>query len=64
VNERAPKRNGRPPLDPRDPSVAVTFRVPSLQYDRLYERARRERSNVADVIRRQLQRGADADDDD
>ena len=56
-----PRRPGRPPLDPHDPSVPVAVRLPSRQYDDLLQRAQRERSTVADLIRRSLQ---PRDDDD
>lgn len=57
-----PKRPGRPPLDDHNPSVQVSFRLPTPDYDHLIQRASRERVTVADVIRRAV-RDADRDDD-
>jgi hypothetical protein len=54
---RKVKRTGRPRVgdDDEDDSVPVCVRLPSSQYDRLYEQARRDRaSGVPEVIRRQL----------
>lgn len=59
-----PKRNGRPPLDDHDPSVAVTFRLPSRQYDELVHRANRDRVSVADAVRRAVSRVTRDHDDD
>jgi hypothetical protein len=53
-----PKRPGRPPLDDRYPSVNVSVRLPTPQYDSLIQLAHRERVSISDVIRRKL------DDDD
>jgi hypothetical protein len=52
-----PKKTGRPPLDPNDPSVRVCFRMPGQQYDALYRRAQQQRTTVGTVIRRSLKRG-------
>jgi hypothetical protein len=49
-----PKRQGRPPLDKEDPSVSVNVRVPGKLYDRMYERAQRERVTIPELIRRNL----------
>ena len=57
-----PRKNGRPPLAPNDPSVNVHFRLPGSSYDDLYQRAQRERTTIGDVIRRSLRRD-DNDDD-
>jgi hypothetical protein len=57
-----PKR-GRPPLDSRQPSVPVTVRVPTSQYDEFFQRAQRDRTNVSTVIRRQLSAADDESDD-
>jgi hypothetical protein len=51
MNER---RRGRPPLDDADRSVPVHVKMPSRQYDDLYERAQRDRVSVPEVIRRAL----------
>jgi hypothetical protein len=50
----ARRRPGRPPLDRDDPSVAVTFRLPSRRVDLLCQRADRERISVPELIRRGL----------
>jgi hypothetical protein len=47
-------RSGRPPLDRRDPSVPICVKVPSRQYDRLYQRAQRARVSIPEVVRRDL----------
>jgi hypothetical protein len=57
-----PRKPGRPPLDPNDPSVRVCFRLPGRQYDDLYHRAQRERTDVGTIIRRRL-RDDDSDTD-
>jgi hypothetical protein len=49
-----PRRPGRPPLDPDDPSVPVHVKLPSKQYDLLYERARQERTTIPELVRRAL----------
>jgi hypothetical protein len=46
-----PRRRGRPPLDPNDPSVSVTVRFPGAQYDELYAQARAARTSIPRVIR-------------
>jgi hypothetical protein len=57
-----PRKPGRPPLDDRDPSVNVSIKMPSRQYDALFEQAQRERVSLPEVIRRRLRRD-DEDDD-
>jgi len=52
------KREGRPPLDPDDPSVQVHFRLPGKEYDRLYHEAKAARLELSDYLRRTLRRGA------
>jgi hypothetical protein len=47
-------RPGRPPLDPNDPSVRVTLKIPSRHYDALYARASGARTSVPEMIRRML----------
>lgn len=47
---------GRPPVEPGDPSVDVHVRLPSKTYDDAYDRARRERLTVPEVLRRALRR--------
>jgi len=46
---------GRPPLDDDDASVDVHVRMPSKQYDQAFDRARRERVSVPELLRRALQ---------
>ena len=57
----APKKPGRKPLDPRDPSVPVCFKIPGRQYDALYQRAQEQRTSIGAVIRRSLRRDDDDD---
>jgi hypothetical protein len=52
----APRRPGRPPIDPNDPSVKVSISLPSRQYDAFCERARREGVGVPAIIRRELEK--------
>jgi hypothetical protein len=62
MKDSPPRRNGRPPIDANDrTSIPVSFRLPSRQFDRLYQRAQRARSTPADVIRRALSRPDDDD---
>jgi predicted HicB family RNase H-like nuclease len=42
---------GRPPLAPNDPSVRMTVRVPSTQFDATYAAARDARQSVAEFVR-------------
>jgi hypothetical protein len=49
-----PPKRGRPPLDVSDPSVTVLVRLPSKQYDAMFDQARRQRLTVPEVIRRRL----------
>lgn len=50
---------GRPPLDDEDDSTGVYVRMPTRQYDQLYERVQRERlSSVPELIRRELRHPA------
>ena len=48
--------NGRPALDPQDPSTRVCLSLPSKSYDDLYTRARHARVTVPEFIRRTLAR--------
>jgi len=50
----SPKRRGRPRLDPSDPSVQCSLRLPSKRYDALYRAASRDRMTVPDYIRQTL----------
>jgi hypothetical protein len=43
---------GRPPLDDDDESVSVSTRMPSRQFNDLYERAQGARVSVAEQLRR------------
>lgn len=45
------KRPGRPPLAAADPSIHVGLRLPTKQYDALYQRATAARMNVSEFIR-------------
>lgn len=47
---------GRKPLDPTDPSVSVTFRLPSKQYRALCACAKDADLAVPDLIRRAILR--------
>ena len=51
------KRAGRPPLDPDDPSVSVTVRLPSKQFDATQKQADEAQMTLADWIRKMLARG-------
>jgi hypothetical protein len=48
------RQPGRPPLEEHDESVKVCVTLPSKKYDDLYERARKERTSVPEIIRRKL----------
>jgi hypothetical protein len=48
------RRPGRPPLDVRDPSITVGFRVPTKKYDEFYAHARAARMSVSEYLRDQL----------
>jgi hypothetical protein len=48
------RRRGRPPLDDDDESTSVHLRLPAKKYDELCERARIQRVNVPELIRREL----------
>ena len=45
---------GRPPLDDDDESVPVSTRMPSRQYDEMWQRARDARVTIAEQIRRDV----------
>jgi hypothetical protein len=49
-----PNPPGRPPLDPRYPSVVVSLAIPSNRFDALCRRAALERLSVPEIIRRDL----------
>jgi hypothetical protein len=49
-----PRRPGRPAIADDDSSTSVHVRLPSRQYDDLYQRAQQERINVPDLIRQSL----------
>jgi hypothetical protein len=61
VRVSEPRRRGRKPLDPTDPSVFVGVSLPSKQYAELLDRAEREQVSVPEIIRRDL-RGTFDDD--
>jgi hypothetical protein len=50
------RRNGRPPLDPADPSVQVCVKVPAKHYDALYRTASAGRVSVPELFRRAIHR--------
>jgi hypothetical protein len=60
-DDRNPR--GRPPLARGDPSVAVTFKLPASDYDRLERLARDARVNLPELIRRRLAADDDEGDD-
>lgn len=47
---------GRPPIDPRDPSVHVHVSLPSQTYDRVWRLAKAHDLTVPEVMRRALRR--------
>lgn len=47
-------RPGRPPLDPTDRSVVVSFVLPSRAFERICRRAHVEQLSVSEIIRRVL----------
>jgi hypothetical protein len=49
---------GRPPLDHDDPSVPVSLRMPSKQFEDVCERAKADRMTMAEWIRHMLRSGA------
>ncbi len=50
------KRPGRPPLDDDDPSVKVSFSLPSKKFDAICAKATRDQISVPEAIRRALTR--------
>jgi len=48
---------GRRPLDPRDPSVAVTIRMPAKAFEAVCRRAAAARVTVPELIRRAIRPG-------
>jgi len=52
VADVPPKRpTGRPPLDPTDESVRLSFRLTTKQYDEVYRQAAARRLTVAEYLR-------------
>ncbi len=51
-----PRRRGRPPLRPNDPSVTFTVRVPATEFDTTYAKARAARVPFTEWLRRRLKR--------
>jgi hypothetical protein len=51
------KRPGRPPLAADDPTVQVSIRLPSKQFDATQREADAARMTMAEWIRRMLDRG-------
>jgi predicted HicB family RNase H-like nuclease len=57
-----PKRaRGRPPIDPADPSVSFSLRIPAKDFEDATTRARDERVTLAEWIRRTLRGAAERD---
>jgi hypothetical protein len=56
-------KRGRPPIRVGDTTTPVTVRVPSKDYDRVCERATRERVKPVELIRRSLSRLLEDEDD-
>lgn len=52
---------GRPPLDRTDPSVHVTFRLTTKQYDEAYRRAAAARLTLAEYLRAVVAKAASVD---
>ena len=50
------KPRGRPRLDPKDPSVSVTVRLPSKQFDLTQKRADQARLPLRDWLRLVVER--------
>lgn len=50
----ARRRGGRPALAMNEPTTGVSVKMPASLYDRLYQRARRDRVSIAEAIRRAL----------
>jgi len=48
------KRSGRPALDPHNPPVTVSFRLPLKAYDRLCQEATVARCSLPEHLRRVL----------
>jgi len=53
------RRNGRPPLDPGDPSVRVCVSIPAKRYDALYRQATGGRVTVPELFRRAIAKDTD-----
>jgi predicted DNA binding CopG/RHH family protein len=54
-----PSRRGRPALNDTDPSVPVTFSLPSKELTAVKEHAKHDRLTVQDWIRRVLRHAQD-----
>jgi hypothetical protein len=50
----ARQQRGRPPLEDGDRSVPVHLKLCGREYDALYERAKRERVSVPEMVRREM----------
>lgn len=56
--DEPPRRpRGRPRIDPDDPAITVTVRLPSKQFDAYCKSAQRLSVSVPEVIRRTLKAG-------
>ena len=51
-------KRGRRPLDPTDPSVRLSFRLTTKQYDEAYKRATAARLTLAEYLRAVVARAA------
>jgi hypothetical protein len=52
VSDPVRRKPGRPPLDPTDPvSVSMNLKLPSKQFDAVYQAARQQRCSMPDLVR-------------
>jgi hypothetical protein len=61
MSERPARPKGRPPLDSRYQSVAVSVRLTAPDYDSICQQAKRQQVSVADMLRQRLHRDDDDD---
>jgi hypothetical protein len=55
---KPPKRGGRPAIDPENPTVSITVRVPLKQYEILCRQATVARCSLPEHLRRLVTRRA------
>ena len=60
---RIARRTGRPPLDRTDPSVGLSVKMPSREFDRVYQEARERGLSLSAFTRRILAQHARDDDE-